>query len=182
MFRSTFRKCLATIALAAAFGAASAANAQTSASAPSDVEILGPITVTKIQDLDFGPMVPTGTGGVVTIDASSGAVTTAGQVVTVGSNQTRALFNVNAPLGVVMILSGDANVTLTRQSGTETMTAALVHTHGNGLAVTNVFGLPIGLQATDSVQEIWTGGSLTVAGNQVEGVYEGTFNISLAFL
>lgn len=162
--------------------AAPAAHAQASASADSEAEILGPLAITKIADLDFGPMVPTGAGGVVTIDAASGAVNTVGQVTTVGSSQTRALFNVNAPVGVVMILSGDSSVTLTRVSGTETMTASLTHVHGSGLAVTNVFGLPIGLISTDTTQEIWTGGALTVAGNQAEGLYEGTFTINIAFL
>ncbi|WFL78391.1 DUF4402 domain-containing protein [Altererythrobacter arenosus] len=162
--------------------AAPAAHAQNNAAAPGEAEILGPILFEKIADLDFGPIVPTGTGGTVTINASSGAVTTVGQVIAVGSNQTRALFNVHAPVGVVMIMSGDPSVVLTRVSGTETMTATLSYRHGDGLAVTNVFGLPIGLLATDTRQEIWAGGSLTVAGNQVEGVYQGTFTVSLAFL
>ena len=163
-------------------GVAAPAMAQGAATADARGELLEPIDLEKIQDLDFGPMVPSGAGGVVTINPSTGAVTTVGNVVIVGSSQKRALFNVHAPIGVVMIMSGDPTVTLTRQSGTETMTATLNYVHGNGLAITNVFGLPIGLIATGTTQEIWTGGALTVSGTQAEGVYVGTFNLDVAFL
>jgi len=167
---------LAFIALGAAPAAAQ------SADAGSQAEVLDGFNLVKTDDLDFSRVVPSGAGGVVTIDAASGAVSTAGSVTAVGTAQQRARFTTNAPVGTILLLSGDPSVTLTRQSGTETMTATLTYARGSGLVLTNVFGLPIGNLATATTQEIFVGGSLTVSGTQAEGTYEGTFTLMVAYL
>ena len=168
-------------ALAALSFGAMPAMAQ-SADANSQAELLLDINLQKTDDLDFSRIVPSGTGGVVTIDAATGAVSTAGSVTTVGTAQQRARFTTNAPIGTIIIFSGDPNVTLTRQSGTETMTATLEYVGGAGFVTTNVFGLPIGNQATATTQEILVGGALTVSGTQAPGTYEGTFTLMVAHL
>ncbi|MDZ4308537.1 DUF4402 domain-containing protein [Allopontixanthobacter sp.] len=136
----------------------------------------------NVQALQFGQIVPTGSGGAVTINADTGSVSTIGEVVALGSNQTRARFTLEVPIGFTMIISGDPSVVLTRAGGTETMTASLIHRPTSGLAAVTVFGLPIGLVATAPTQEIHTGGSLVVAGNQADGFYEGTFTLMVAYL
>ena len=139
---------------------------------------------TRLQNdeaLQFGRIIPTGSGGAVMINANSGVVSTIGQVSAIGSDQTRARFTLTAPTGLLMILSGDPSVELTRVGGTETMTAALTHRPTSGLVTVTVFGLPIGLLATSDTQEIHTGGSLVVSGNQPKGVYEGAFTLMAAF-
>lgn len=168
-------------AIAATLAFASPVSAQ-SDTATGTGEVLEDIALVNTQGLDFGPIVPGTTGGVVTIAPATGAVTTAGSVVTVGNTQQRARFTLNAPVGLVMIAYLDPSVTLTRQSGSETMTATLNLAHGNGLVVTNVLGLPIGLLATDPAQELWVGGALTVPAAQAEGTYEGTFTLQVIFV
>ena len=136
----------------------------------------------NVEALQFGRIIPTGSGGAVMINANSGVVSTIGEVAAVGSDQTRARFTLTAPTGLLMILSGDPSVELTRVGGTETMTAALTHRPTSGLVTVTVFGLPIGLLATSATQEIHTGGSLVVSGNQAKGVYEGSFTLMVAYL
>ena len=152
------------------------------ASANASAAILNDIQLQNVQPLQFAQIVPSGLGGSVTINAATGAVTTIGQVVAIGSNQTRARFSLNAPVGTVMVLSGDANVTLTRNGGTETMTASLIHRGGTGLVSAMVVNLPIGLRAIAAEQDIYTGGTLTVPGTQAVGTYEGSFNLTIAYL
>lgn len=163
----------------AAFAAPAAAQTET---APGRAEVLDEIVLENVQGLDFGPVVAGATGGVVTINANSGAVSSVGGAIPVGSSQQRARFTMNAPAGVVLIAYLDPNVTLTRQSGTETLTATLSLSSTNGMVTTNIFGLPIGLLTTDPAQEFWVGGSLSVPASQTDGVYEGTFSLDVVFI
>lgn len=153
-----------------------------SASADAEAEIIDGFQLQNVDPLQFGRIVPSGLGGTVTIDTYTGTVSTIGQVVAVGTDQTRARFTVKAPVGVILILAGDPTVELTRLGGSETMTATLTHRGTSGVAAANVFGLPIGLIATAPDQEIHTGGALTIAGNQTEGTYEGSFTLMASYL
>lgn len=136
----------------------------------------------NVEALQFGRIIPRGSGGAVMINANSGVVSTIGEVTAIGTSQTRARFTMEAPIGLVMVLSGDPSVELTRVGGTETMTASLTHRPTSGLSTVTVFNLPIGLVATSATQEIQTGGSLLVTGDQAEGVYEGAFTLMVAYL
>lgn len=156
--------------------------ASDNATATADAEVLAGFQLANVDPLQFGQIVPDGSGGAVTINAGTGGVTTVGQVKIVGTNHTRARFTVHAPIGAVMVLYGDPSVELTRNGGSETMTASLTHRGGSGLITTTVFGLPIGLLATTATQEIYTGGTLNIAGNQAQGTYEGTFNLMVSYL
>lgn len=158
------------------------AHAGDSATGDAQAAVISGFQLQNVEALQFGQIIPSGLGGSVMIDASSGNVSTIGQVISVGSNQTRARFTVKAAVGVIMILSGDPTVLLTRVGGTDTMTATLIHRGTTGLAGTTVFGLPIGLIATAPDQEIHTGGALVVPGNQAKGVYEGSFTLMVSYL
>jgi hypothetical protein len=76
-------------ALGLALFGASAAMAANSAPMTSKALLLKPLTLTKLDDLDFGTLVPSGSGDIVTINADTGARTspTAGLV----TNQRRFL-------------------------------------------------------------------------------------------
>lgn len=173
---------LAAPMLAALMLGASPAAAQDVASADAKAVVLNDIRFENVDPLQFARIVPSGLGGSVTINADTGAVTTIGQVVTIGSDQTRARFTVNAPVGTIMLMSGDPTVQLTRNGGTETMTATLIHKGGTGLVSTMLFGMPIGLRAIAPGQVIYTGGTLTVPGTQAVGTYEGSFTLTVAYL
>lgn len=162
------------------------AHAADDATADAQAALIDGFQLQNVDPLQFGRIIPGGLGGSVMINANTGAVSTIGQVVTVGTNQSRARFTVKAPVGVIMIIAGDPTVELSLVGGTgsvaETMTASLTHRGTTGLVTTTVLGLPIGLIATSPDQEIYTGGSLVVAGNQAEGAYEGSFTLLVSYL
>lgn len=177
--RAAFRSLLAASALLIPGVPVLAAD---DASAVGTAQVVDSTRLHNVAALQFGRIIPSGTGGAVMINANNGAVTTIGQIAAIGSDQTRARFTLEAPIGLIMVLSGDPSVELTRVGGTETMTASLIHRPTGGLATVTVFGLPIGLVATSAAQEVHTGGSLLVAGDQAEGVYEGSFTLMVAYL
>lgn len=173
----------AGIAAAGAFCViAQPARAADDADTVSQAEVIDGFNFRNIDGLEFSTIVPSGAGGTVTINASTGAVTTLGNVATVGNGQHRALFRSDAPVGIILIYSGDPSVTLTRVSGTETMNALLFYSAGSGLLPSFVLGLPIGFQATLGSQDLYVGGQLSVAGNQAPGQYEGTFSVQAVYL
>ncbi len=172
----------AAVLAAVAMMTTSPAVAGDTSSASAKATVLAGFQLQNTDPLQFGQVVPSGLGGSITIDAATGGVSTLGQLTSVGSNQTRARFTVKAPIGTVLVMAGDPSVQLTRSGGTETMTAALIYKGGSGTVGTLVLGLPIGLKATAADQEIFTGGTLNVAGNQAPGTYQGTFNLMVSYL
>ena len=85
------------------------------------------LTVLKIDDLDFGSVIVTGAGTIL-LNPVTGAVTATGGVIPVAGSPHAARF-VGAASGnsVVNIKLPKQPVTLTRVSGTETMTAYELH-------------------------------------------------------
>lgn len=158
------------------------AHAADNVTADAAAQVLDDFQLQNVEPLQFGRIVPSGLGGTVTINVDTGAVSTLGQVVTVGNDQTRARFTVKAAVGIIMVMIGDPTVELTRVGGTETMTASLVHKGTTGLVTATIFGLPIGLLAVAPDQEIHTGGTLSVPGNQAVGAYEGSYTLMVSYL
>ena len=125
--------------------------------------IVTPLSIVAAQNLAFGKIAAS-TGGTVVISAAgvrskTGAVT----LVSTGSTQSQALFN----------LTGDPNstysitlpVTATITSGANTMT---VGTFTSNPPAT-------GTLSANGTQTVNVGGTLTVASGQVAGSYTGTF-------
>jgi Mat/Ecp fimbriae major subunit len=158
------------------------ANAAETATVSSEAEVITIAALQNTASLDFGMLARTGTGGAAIIDPNTDLRTTIGEVTAVGGGAHRGEFTTSAPVGVVMVMSGDPNVVLTRLSGSETMNASLIYRPGSGLLSVSIFGLPIGLLATQPTQTINVGGTLIVAGNQVPGDYEGTFELTVSYL
>lgn len=165
----------ATAASVALCAPAYAANTNVTANAA----VVRPNTLIKTDDLDFGTMVSGTTGGTVTINAVTGARTTSGGVTPVGAGTQRAIFQGTG--GILLItVSGDTSVTLTRAGGGATaLTASLVRaasTSGGGVVLLGATLLPSG------VQTYYIGGTLTVPANQPAGDYSGTFTLTVNYL
>ena len=151
----------ASTVAALAFGA-SAANAAT-ASATAKATILKQVTLTKTADLDFGTIVTAPTAGTVTI-SPAGAKTCPAPLVCTGT-VAAAAFGIVGTTGQVVAITVPASVTLT--SGSNNMTAALT-----GSAATRT------LTGTDAVT---VGGALSVGASQADGVYAGTFSVTVDY-
>lgn len=140
--------------------------------------IVRPNSLVKVDDLDFGTIASGPTAGTVTVNAVTGARSTTGGATAVGAVSQRATFQGTG--GILLItVSGDTSVTLTRAGGGGTMTASLVRaatTSGGGVALLGGTLLPSG------VQTYYVGGTLNVGANQAPGDYSGTFQLTVNYL
>ncbi len=133
--------------------------------------ILLPTTVTRIDDLDFGKLSATAAGTAI-LNPASGAVTTTGGVLFQGGTPQAARFIATSPSkNVVKIQLPNKATTLTRVGGTETML----------LDTWNINGALTRTVVAREQFEFKVGGTLHIAANQVEGVYTGTFNVTVNY-
>jgi hypothetical protein len=131
--------------------------------------ILVPLTLTKIDDLSFGSVVPSGVSGVVTINATTGARTFAGGVTGVpsdlgnrayfagaGTPSQQVIVTINPPAQLTSAASDTIDVLGLTQNGSAIRTID---------PVTRSFFVGIG-------------GTVLIAANQPEGIYTGTFDVT----
>ena len=160
--------------LIVALAAASAVPASAQAISPNrdangKALILVPLTLTKIDDLDFGTLVPSAVSGIVAIDAASGNRTVAGGVTGVPSDAGhRARFaGAGTPSQQVVVVITPP-VQLTSVAGDNIPVLALT-----------LEGSPFKtVDPTTRTFAFGVGGILLIAADQPEGVYQATFNVN----
>lgn len=160
---------MASTVLAASVMGASAANAAT-ANADARANIIEDVTITNTSGtaLDFGTIVADADGGSVTVSAA-GARTACTGLVCVGGTDA-ADFTMSGINDASVNVTVPASVTLTNTAGTggETMSAALSATAPTALSSTGTAAFSVG-------------GVLTVGANQVNGLYEGSFEVTAVY-
>ena len=169
------RNFLRSAALAVALLGTTSAFAQT-ASMESNALLLKPLTLTKLDDLDFGTIIPSGTAGgdYVTINPASGARTspTANLVTTDPGHQARfASSGVNNTY-VFLELSPPPYAPLTNALGDKLKLEYLL-LDGSALRP---------LTPSSQVFFVGIGGEILVRPNQEDGVYTGTFTLTATYL
>lgn len=133
--------------------------------------VLHPLTLTKLQDMDFGNLVTTAVGTAV-LDPNTGALSATGGVSSVGGAPHCAQFTgVAGSASVVNIKVPNGSVTLTRVGGTETMAVSNFTVQGQSKRT-----LAKAVSFTFRV-----GGTLGVATGQVEGLYVGQFDVTVQY-
>ena len=161
---------LSGLALAAAPAAAAPVSAPTEP--PARALILVPLTLTKVQDLSFGTVVPSSLSGTVAINPSTGARSIAGGVVGVPSDIGQRAYFAGA---------GSAN-----QQVIVWTVPPLFLTNGTGDTVPvismSLDGPP--LRTISATQSFFfgVGAVITVGANQPEGVYTATFDVMANYL
>jgi len=131
--------------------------------------ILVPLTLTKIDDLDFGTIVPSAVSGVVAIDAATGNRTIVGGVTGVPSDVGhRARFGGAGTGNQLVVVTVTPPTQLTSVAGDNIQVLALT-----------LEGGPIKtVDATTRTFFFGVGGILLIAADQPEGVYQATFNVN----
>lgn len=131
--------------------------------------ILIPLQLTKIDDLDFGTIVPSSISGVVTINATTGARTFAGGVTGVSSDVgNRARFGGAGSPNQQVIVTVDPPTELTSALG-DTIP---------------VLGMTLDGPATRTIDPVartffvGVGGSLQIGADQAEGEYTADFVVT----
>lgn len=135
-------------------------------------QLVFPMTLSKNADLDFASLAATGAGTAV-IDPVSDTMTTTGGVLRLAGSPHAASFTgaAGGQSPVVIIRIPNRAVTLTRVGGTETMTVDNFTLDGQSkreLAQAGAFTFKVG-------------GTLRVSAGQAEGLYTGTFDVTIQY-
>ncbi len=133
---------------------------------------LRPIVLTNTRALDFGTLITGATAGTVTVNPRTDARTRTGGVTLFGGGAPGAarFTATGTPAVNAFITIGTAPV-LTRVSGSETMTVSNMTLNG---ATTR--RIP-----ASGVLDVRVGGRLNVAANQRDGLYSGSFNLTVDY-
>ena len=163
------RAALPLALLAPAAGVAASVAAPTSP--PAEAALLKPLTLTKLADMDFGNLGVIGNGTAV-IDAVTDTMTTTGGVVALGGSPHAALFRgVAQGNSVVIIRVPNGGIPLTRLGGTETILLNNFTLDGQSKRT----------MAQAGIFEFKVGATLRPTAGQVEGVYTGTFDVTVQY-
>jgi len=156
------KKLLALFVVVLGFSGASFALTPVDATATASATILGPITISKTQDLNFGNLaVNGGVAGDVTLPAVAAPTlaTTGGVVSVAGVAATSARFTVSGVAAYAYTITKPASIVLT-DAASNTMTLTLTG------AASSTSTLPVG-----GSEILYVGGTLTVAATQAAGTY-----------
>jgi hypothetical protein len=136
-------------------------SAQASATATATATIVSPISISKTIDLDFGNVAVTASGGTVVLAPDGSRTPTGGvNLPAIIGTVASASFDVSGEGYYTYAISLPASVTLTRQSGTETM------------VVDNFTSIPSGIGTFNAGADVlYVGATLNVSGGQTPGVY-----------
>ena len=165
---------LRSAALALSLTGAMPALAATSQPMTGKALLLKPLTLTKLADLDFGTIVPSGSGDLVSINADTGVRTSpsAGLVSTDPGN--RARFASSGLNNSFVVLQVSPPTDLSDGAGNLlTVTRLDLDQGGNPLRV---------LTPSSQVFFLGIGGQVFVRANQEEGSYTGTFTLTANYL
>ena len=161
----------ASTALALLLVPAAASAAPVQGSAAGSATVLKSLSVLKQADLDFGELIVTGAGTAI-IDPVSGAITTTGPVTRVGTTGHRATFTTTGSRNSIVIIHvPNSAVTLTRVGGGGTMTVSNWTLDGpinRRIPLNRVFNFSVGA-------------TLNVGAGQADGVYSGTFAVTVQY-
>ena len=160
--------------LAALFACASPASAQAiepDQDATGRAIVLRPLTLLKVEDLDFGWLTVT-TAGTAVLNPFTGVITTTGGVVAAGGDPLPAEFvgaaSRNTP---IKIRIPNKPITLTRVAGTQTMTVSNWTLDGPADRKTG----------PERAFTFRVGATLNVGANQADGLYTGTFDVEVQY-
>jgi hypothetical protein len=162
----------------AVVAAAGALSAPASAATPAQQStgkalVLVPLTLVKIDDLDFGSVVPSASLGVVTINASTGARTLVGGVTGVPSAPgNRAYFGGAGTPSQQVIMTMNPPTQLT-SAASDTITVLGFTFDGSAIRT---------IDPVTRAFYVGVGGTLQIDPNQAEGIYSATFDVTANYM
>lgn len=170
----TIRFGAAGLAMFAAIGTSSAASAQ-DATATARAEILEALTLTNNAALDFGTLVVDGAGAVVVGASDTAQAVCSGQVVCSGTSAA-ADFTVDGSDGrVVEINLPSADGELRHAN----FGASTLDEHN--IPLTNFTASGATVTLTGGTADFQVGGTITLDGTEIEGLYSTTFDVTVNY-
>ena len=163
-----FANVLIAGALAAAATSAAAAPVAAPTPATGNALLLVPLTLTKLDDLDFGTVATSASSGVVVIDPATGARTLFGGVTGIASDAGhRARFAGAGSANQAVIVTVAAPLELASTAGDKIPVLALTTEGGSSHTIDATRAFFFGV-----------GGIIQVNANQAEGVYTANFTVT----
>lgn len=158
--------------IAIAVFATSSVHAATQATANASATVLSPISISKVDDMNFGSFVagPSASGSVTLTAASSTSRSGTGVVLDTGSTGSAAKFSITGLSNGVFSITLPTSVTLTATGGT--MTVDTFTTDLSPTAATLSAG---------GLADMYVGATLQVGAAQADGTYTGTFDVSVDY-
>ena len=133
--------------------------------------LMRPLTLTKLADMDFGNLGVT-TAGTAVIDPVTNTLAVTGGVIRLGGTPSAARFaGATFSSAVVNIKIPNRTVLLTRVGGTQTIAVNDFTLDGQSKRT----------MARAGVFEFAVGATLRPAANQMEGIYTGTFDVTIQY-
>ncbi len=155
--------------------------------------VVSPLSVVKVQDLDFGRIVPRPTAGTVTVDTVTGGCVVTGAIMQVGTCRLARFDgmgtkNMNARISLTsvvdltgpgqtmvldnVILGPNSTISLTGNS----------NANGKGVGLTKGGnGARYSITTNSGIYSLYVGGRLNVNANQAPGVYTGSISITVQY-
>ncbi|HVL29935.1 MAG TPA: DUF4402 domain-containing protein [Sphingomicrobium sp.] len=150
---------------------APAAPVAPSAAPPAQAALMRPLTLTKLNDMDFGYLGVIANGTAV-INPVTDTMTTTGGVLRLGGTPRAAAFRgVAQGNSVVIIRIPNGGINLTRAGGTETILLNAFTLDGQSKRA----------MARAGVFDFKVGATLRPTAGQVEGLYTGTFEVTVQY-
>lgn len=166
------RYTLSIAALAATLATATPAFATPPAQAEARGVVVQPLTLARVQDLDFGTVVGSSAAGSVVINADTGGRTVSGGVTSVPSYPgARGLFRGAGTAGQDVILTLNAPSLLISQSNPADTIAVTSMTLDSGNSTTRTIG-------ASGVFDVGVGGNFAIAANQAPALYSANFDLT----
>lgn len=138
---------------------------------PAQAALLRPLTLTKLNDMDFGNLGVTANGTAV-IDPVTDTMTTSGGVIALGGTARAATFRgVAQGNAVVIIRVPNGGVSLTRVGGSETILLNAFTLDGQSKRA----------MAEAGVFDFKVGATLRPSAGQADGLYTGTFDVTIQY-
>lgn len=163
---------LATMILAALLAPAAKAAPIASPTPPAaQAALMRPLTLAKLADMDFGYLGVT-TAGTAVIDPATNTMSVTGGVIRLGGTPHAARFaGATRSSAVVNIKIPNNTILLTRVGGTQTIQLDTFTLDGQSKRT----------MAQAGVFEFAVGATLRPIANQMEGVYTGTFDVTIQY-
>jgi len=184
-----FRAVCAVLAFTLATFSANPARAQAvAATGTGTATVVAPLALVANQALNFGRVAPGTAAGTVLLNPDTLACTTTGPIARTGVCQP-AEFTGMGTRRMTLRIQIPTTVTLTRVGGTQTMTVTgltldttpdlqFLGGNGNGLGSGN---RRYQIVPTNGIFDFRVGGTLNVGANQLGGIYNGTFVVTVQY-
>lgn len=134
-------------------------------------DLLHPLTLQKLEDMDFATIIVAGAGTAVIDPSTNTMATTGGALLATGTPHAARFRGAASSNAVVIIKVPKQPVTMTRVGGTQTITLSNFTLDGPSKRT----------MAKVPTFEFRVGGTITLAANQVAGTYVGTFDVTAQY-